>query len=39
MIKKIIVYNKKILIIIIINKTIQRQNDKLNKKGNKKEIK
>lgn len=38
MIKKIIVYNKKILIIII-NKTIQRQNDKLNKKGNKKEIK
>lgn len=38
MIKKIIVNNKKILIIII-NKTIQRQNDKLNKKGNKKEIK
>lgn len=38
MIKKIIVYNKKILIILI-NKTIQRQNDKLNKKGNKKEIK
>ena len=38
MIKKIIVYNKKILMIII-NKTIQRQNDKLNKKGNKKEIK
>lgn len=38
MIKKIIVYNKKILIIVI-NKTIQRQNDKLNKKGNKKEIK
>ena len=38
MIKKIIAYNKKILIIII-NKTIQRQNDKLNKKGNKKEIK
>ena len=38
MIKKIIVNNKKILIIII-NKTIWRQNDKLNKKGNKKEIK